>query len=254
MRGRIHIPAWLFLLFAYLVSVVGRCEVTTLRVLVNPESPPFDYLVDDKLVGFGVDVARRLADMSHVTLHEEIVPFARGIAVTREVPNTMTLTIARTPTRESWFHWIGPIAVRETWVYKLKTREDIVVKTVDDAKRYVVTDDEADADYPALLGLGFVKGVNLDPSSSDMISCRKIKAHRIDLLLQATVSLAGFAKACDLRADDFVPLVRFSSAGGYYLAVSGKSDPELLGRLDKAFATLLANGELARMRAVAKLN
>ena len=40
----------------------------------------------------------------------------------------------RSGKREGLFKWVGPLAPRKMWLYKLKKRKDINVKTLEDAR------------------------------------------------------------------------------------------------------------------------
>jgi polar amino acid transport system substrate-binding protein len=177
----------------------------------------------------------------------EAFPWPRALALTEAVPDTLLFTVARTPEREALFHWIGPFAEREIWMYRLVSRSDIKVSSLDDAKYYKVGISLADATATSLLSQGFVKGGNLDITTFAVDIVRKMKVARVDLTPLNPYSLPTFARDAGVAPDQLEPVFLYTREGGYYLALNKQSSPALLAKLDAAFAAMVKDGGLAKI-------
>ena len=52
--------------------------------------------------------------------------------------DSLLYTTTRTPERESYFEWIGPIGPRKMLLFKLKERRDIQINSKEDLRKYRV--------------------------------------------------------------------------------------------------------------------
>lgn len=96
---------------------------------VTEELPPYNYRDRDGLVtGLSVDLLQRMVDRSKLSLDSkgvQLLPWARAYQMALHQPNTVIFSIVRLPEREALFHWVGPIAPRTLWFYRLAKREEV---------------------------------------------------------------------------------------------------------------------------------
>ncbi len=92
----------------------------------------------------------------------------------------LSAAVVRKPEREVLFHWIGPIADRNIYLFKLKSRTDIKLKSVEDAKMYEV-------------------GSVIAAASGDFLESKGVKVRRVSrykqnlyMLLKGRIDLAGY--------------------------------------------------------------
>ena len=80
--------------------------------------------------------------------------------------NILIYSIGRSPEREKLFKWIDIISPYEVYFYKLKSRKDISIKNLEDAKKYRIGGVNNDIRTQYLLGKGFSKDSNIQLSNS----------------------------------------------------------------------------------------
>lgn len=167
---------YLFLLF---ISCGVRAE--TIKV-VTSEFPPFQYTENNKIVGLTTEIVEAVIKDAGYSSEMKIYPWPRTYKMGLKEPNVLIFSIVRTPEREKLFKWIGVIAPYNVYFWKLKSRKDIKISSLEDAKKYVagavIDDNKADQ----LQKLGFVLGKNLELVSSDEFNLNKLFAKRIDIM------------------------------------------------------------------------
>jgi polar amino acid transport system substrate-binding protein len=209
--------------------------------------PPINYLEDGKPAGYSVDVARCMFERSGVAYTIDVVPWARAYATALGTPGTVLFTTARTAERENLFRWIGPIAARRVYLFKLKRRTDIRVQTLDDVRGYVVGVMREQASEQILLANGFVKGKNLDYTLAGTNQLKKLEAGHIDFITGTEVSTMYYARSNGVDPDTLERSLLLSDEGGYYIAVSRQTEEPLVRRLQRGYEACERDGVPARL-------
>jgi polar amino acid transport system substrate-binding protein len=219
-----------------------------LQAVAGDGTTPFNYLVDGELRGLGVDVVRELAQRAGLSLQLAVMPFRQAFARALSTPNVLLLTVARTPEREGRFEWVGPLAPRDVWLWKLKRRTDLRLTALGDAKQYRVGVVFGDASIADLEQAGLEHKRSLHVIHDRRALGRMLRMDRFDLIPMALWSDGLLSAEGELPEEPLEPVVRLTREGGYYFALAKGSDPALLQRLREAFAQLRADGTLARLR------
>lgn len=146
--------------------------------LLTEEYAPYAWTGrDGKVKGISFDVVAEIFKRAGVASSApRILPWARAISIAERSADTCIYTMARTPERELLFKWIGPIAHIE-WVLFARSADKIVIRDIDDARRYTIGTYIADASV-ALLRKHQLK---VELASSDRANPQKLKLGRIDL-------------------------------------------------------------------------
>ena len=84
--------------------------------------------------------------------------------------------------RKILFNWVGPISPREIWLFKLASREDIVLRSLEDAKRYQIGVVRKSSSANYLLKNGFSEDKNLQLANLEIQNIKKLFIGRIDLV------------------------------------------------------------------------
>lgn len=219
-----------------------------LKAVAGDGTVPFNYLLDGRLQGLGVDLAEELARRAGLRLEVEALPFRLAYERGLRQPDTLLFTLARTPPREALFEWLGPIAPRDVWLWKMKRRADIRIRNLADARRYRVGVAYADAIIPTLEQLGFVQRQNLEMVHDRRALGRMLRQGRFDLIPMVIWSDGKLSAEGDQPEEALEPVLQLTAEGGYYFTLAKGSSPELLRRLRQAMASLRADGTLARLR------
>ena len=150
-------------------ALLGASEVHAEELLVlTEEFKPYQYEDENgRPTGFMVELVGTILEESDIDIEGgaiRIHPWAEAYDLLLDTDNAAAFMTVRTEEREDILKWVGPLTPRETWLYKLKDRDDIDVETLDDAKTYKVGGyQSAQSDY--LLELGF-EDVDIAPQES----------------------------------------------------------------------------------------
>lgn len=167
--------------YLFFLFITFDLNAETLRV-VTSDFPPFQMLRGNKVSGITTEIVEAVINNAGFKSDIKMYPWPRAYKMGLREPNVLIYSIVRTPEREKLFKWIGPIAPYNVYFWKLKSRKDIKIHSIEDAQHYkaggVIDDNKADQ----LKKLGFVIGKNLDMVSSDELNIRTLYAGRIDIM------------------------------------------------------------------------
>jgi polar amino acid transport system substrate-binding protein len=210
---------------------------------VTEDWPPYNYADNGIVKGLATEIVQATlaqAD-SEATIH--VYPWARAYNMALKQENVLIYSIRRSPEREALFKWIGPIFYQNIYLVRLKDRTDIVLTSLEDAKRYRLGVMNQDSSHHFLLRQGFEEGVNLDTASSETLNVKKLFAGRIDLLVQNNISLAIRMQELELPLSQVAKaLPLYDKDQEFFMAFSKQTSDELVNRVRKAFAQLQAAG------------
>ncbi|HEX7641163.1 MAG TPA: transporter substrate-binding domain-containing protein [Burkholderiaceae bacterium] len=215
---------------------------------VTEEFAPFNYTEDGKVTGYATRVVEemfRRADVPH-ELHS--YPWSRSYKLAQTLPNVVIFTMARTPERENEFQWIGALAKRRLYLYKLAARTDIKIDTIDDARRYRVSVNRDDAAEKLMLGLGFSYEKNLDLSPSDTQGLSKLLAGNVDFITGSDFTIGYLLQKNGIGTGKLRRSLQLVDQGEYFVAASKSTPPAIVRRLRSAYEQMEKDGTIKGMQ------
>lgn len=143
--------------------------------------PPYQMQENDRpLTGVSVELVQMMLKEAGVDLKIQVYPWARAYNMAQRLDNVMLFSILRNPPREKLFKWVGALHPFHVNLYRMKDRPDIVVKKLDDARKYRIGVLRDDSRNIFLRSQGF--GENLEEVSLDSQNIKKLFLKRIDIL------------------------------------------------------------------------
>lgn len=146
-------------------------------------SPPHQSLVDDEVAGSIPDKLRSLFHSADLTPRFEIYPWSRVMEIAKNEPGVFISNIARTPERESKFHWITKLHRYELALIGLKENQNLFVDSIEDAKNYTIAIQRSDVAKDWLLNQGFSTTKNLYITSDITESWELLRKKRVDFVI-----------------------------------------------------------------------
>ena len=203
---------------------------------------PYDMEENGKLVGIGTEIVQATLEKAGINAEIKIYPFARALKMAENEPNTLLFTVVKSPEREPLFTWIGPIVPPVRIVmHKLKKRTDIVVNSLEDAKKYTIETTRASVGHQYLLKEGFKDGVELDPANSNQQSVKNFFGERVDLEVSAELNFMYEAKQQGFSVDDTeIAYVLFENEA--YMVFSKQTSDDIVEKVKTAFEEVKAEG------------
>lgn len=227
-------------LFAYLAGTNVPEASSAQLSIVSENFPPYNYSQNGEAKGLSAAVVLAVMDEIDLKVPIQFLPWARSYQMAQEDKNTLIFSIARIPEREELFHWVGEIAPYRTSFYKLKSKTNITVNSLADARRYVTGVSIEDVIYTYLKGKGFV---HLDIAGRDILSIRKLASGRLDLVAFDEASFAYRVFSEQLNPADFERVLRLDElTGALYMAFSKDTDISLVEKFKQGLATIKENG------------
>jgi len=218
------------------------------RLIVYAEDAlPYGYMENDKVSSPVADFVRILVVRAGYDPDIRLLSWA-GIMHTAEADQTVIFfPLARTSDREDKYVWLGTLFHDNKYnLYKLKKRDDIQLKKLDDAKKYRIGTIEADVREEFLLENGFryhaTMGLTRIVNNKD--GMRLLQVGRIDLL---PMSVENFTAICSPNCTDYENSYHLNLNLDLEIAANKATPMTTILRLRQAYEILEKNGTRSRM-------
>ncbi|MCO6185463.1 ABC transporter substrate-binding protein [Rhizobium sp. L1K21] len=215
-----------------LVSATQGHADDKLQILTE-DYAPMNFLRDGKIVGASTEQVELLLERAKIDYSLEMVPWARGYALTQNEKNNCLYSTAHTDERNAKFKWVEPLVVTSS-VLIAKAGSDIHPLRVEDAWQYTVGTQRADVTYDLLVSFGFPK---IDIAANFDMTLKKLLAGRIDLMV---ASDGFFRDAKENGADIEIAFVLSQQINS--IACGKKVPDEVITKMQTALDSLIADG------------
>lgn len=204
---------------------------------ITEEYPPYNYLDGDRIAGTSVELLQAMLAQMGTSLDKREIryyPWVRGYELALQRPNTVLFSTTRTPSRESRFHWVGPIA-QDHVVLLARQGANIRVTSVDDAVKQglSVAVIREDIGAQALIEAGYPDAL-VRPAMDNRSALHMLLHERVDLWAYSTDVAQWIAEQAGYPAEIVVPLYTLSESYLYF-ALNPETDPRLVAQLQQAF-------------------
>ena len=216
--------------------------------IFTEEMPPYNYSDENnEATGFSTEIVKELLKRSGLGIADgeiKVYPWARAYMILQKEKNVMLFSTTRSEEREKLFKWVGPIASRTIWFWKLKKRKNIRVSSLDDAKQYKVGAVREFASARYMTELGF----NLDLCNSEEQNFRKLIAHRIDILTALELAAAYHMNKQGKSFGQLERLVKLDDRYDYYLVLNLNTSDEIINSLQNALEDMKKDGTYEKIK------
>jgi len=224
-------------------NVIKSNKTSSLELKILAEDyAPYSFMDKGILKGFSIDLIHELLkETKNEHLKIEFWPWARIYEYVKKKPNVMTYLMTRLPERENLFHWVGPVSERIIWIWRLKERTDIKIKTLEDAKNYIIAAVPNSSVSIFLINNGFTKK-QLEYVPSEDLALKKFLYGRNDLILEIPLRMSFEIKKLGKSMNDIEPVLKVTGEYPYYFAFSEKTSESTVKIFQDAFDLLHKNG------------
>ena len=218
---------------AGLLSVISfqACALT----LTTEEYPPFNFSKDGgrTIAGQSTDLMREVVKRTGAQTTIVLYPWKRAYLMAQENQDTCVYSTTRTEVREKLFKWVGPL-VAATWVLYAKADSPIVIKTLDEAKKYSVGGYQGDAKAAYLKEQGFI----IDEAINEEQTAKKLETGRIDIWVGNAGVVEWIANSMGIKIK---PILTFKEVEMYAACNLSMPDTEI-GKMNEALRAIKADG------------
>lgn len=160
-------------------------------------------------------------------------PWPRIYEYAKKNKNVLIYPLTRTSEREPDFHWIGELTKVDYYLYKLRTRDDIVINNIEDAKELEIGLIPSYIFENRLIELNFTK---LQYVNHDVQNIRKLLAGRIDVFPKSSLGLKTLCENIKYDCSNITPAFKFTNFDyGVYIALSLDTDKTIIEHLRNAY-------------------
>lgn len=214
-------------------------------VVYTEEFPPYNFSVNNEITGINILLVKAACKEAQIECVFQILPWNRSMRMALEGPNTALVSTARTAEREDLFQWVGPFISGQNCIYKLASRTDIDIPTIDAAKNYIMGASTDSAYKEILASLGFEEGKNLNLYQGKYSAFRPFAAQRVDLIMGSATSIQLQLSQGELKLEEIIPVAKIDSNLHHrnYLALHPAIDKEVIDKLQSSLERLISSGK-----------
>lgn len=216
--------------------------------VVTEEMPPYNFK-DEKspsITGMSTEIVKEILRRAHLDYSIELYPWAKSYHLAQDTPGVAIYSIARSAEREKKFKWVGAVALRSVYLYKLKDRTDLNVKKLDDLKSYKIGGirDSARTQY-------FVdRGFTVETVNDDINNIIKLQTKKIDVFPADELALAALSEKRGFDYGSMEKIMKLDEASGsLYLAFSLKTSDDIVEKCRAALESMKKDGVFDRLTA-----
>lgn len=188
-----------FYLGVLIILVVGGIANAEEIKIVTEHFPPFQFAEGAKVTkGFSVEIMQELLKETGVKAEIKAYPWARAYRMALKEKNVLIFSITRSEERELLFKWVGSIIGSGDSLWSLKERDDIVIHSLKDAKRYMIAVPRDDIQHQFLKQRGFDAPIHLYLVPRWEQAIKMLYNKRVDLMMGSELSLVYRLKALNL--------------------------------------------------------
>jgi polar amino acid transport system substrate-binding protein len=154
-----------------------------------------------------------------------------------ERPNYGVFSTARTESREDLFEWVGPVG-QYSWILLAREGNTLSIDSLEDLNGLRIGGYQGDAATTFLQEQGF--DVSTLPNES--LNAQRLANDLIDVWITSDIN--GFKIAEESGYPDVEEAFRIRTVG-LYLAMNPGTDPRVINRLNTAYDSLVATGDIA---------
>ena len=230
----------------FILSVIFCLQLHAAEVrFVTEELPPFQFTGKNQQPdGAFIELVRAILKESGLSASINIYPWARSYQMAMTQTNTIIFSLLRDKQREKNFHWIGKLYSLTSHLAALKSRSDIVMTTLEDAKKYRIGTVREDLAESYLKKKGFISKKNYYASSKYSVMWEQLFNGRVDLAFTNSVLWKHEVRDAGYDPDDLVFIYKINDmAPDLYMAASLNTEPSVIDKLSKELEKLKKNGQ-----------
>ncbi|NQZ07775.1 MAG: transporter substrate-binding domain-containing protein [Algicola sp.] len=213
--------------------------------VVTEHLPPLQYGKNHLAVGgYSIEVVQLLLKKVGEPTDILITNWARAFQMVSHDENVMIFSMTRNAKREKLFHWVGPVASFDNYLWRLESRKDVHINSLEEAKKFQVSVPRNDSQHQFLSDRGFKDDTHLMVVSQ--------YNHAVDLMLKGRVAYFAGAKLFLVERVKIVgqdpailkPLFKLDNSTNY-IAFSLKTPVERVEKFRQALINLKKGPEYA---------
>lgn len=209
--------------------------------IVMSSFPGYVNLEGEEIKGPLIEIMEATMKRANYSYDVKLYPWARAYKnITEGAANTLMPHLIRNEKRESRVQWVDEIMPMEFWMIKKKGREDIQIKTLDEARMYNFISVREDVTTQYLKERGFER---IQVVNQELQPAKMLLADRGDLIIQDRVAFFQILSTLKISADQYDFVYKLEDMPtALWIALSNSTEDAVVKDIQKAFKQVKADG------------
>jgi polar amino acid transport system substrate-binding protein len=234
------------------IAIIIALSISTAALAANVDDlkwiaqdyQPYSY-IDDRGEKSGLAIDMAAAIMQKIGAHKsakdiEVQAFSRKFIRKNNDENVIFFPLAKTPEREKYFKWVGPIALDEPVAFAKKAK-GIKIAIPEDLKNYNIAMREGYTAAGELKELG-IKNSAIKPALNEEEAVAKLRKEEVDLVVCNKLSCKQAMLSQGMQLDLYEITYSFKT-NELSFAINKDTNDELVSIITKAFNEIKATKE-----------
>lgn len=239
------------LLLLFMFSLFPSKSFSQKITFVTEDLPPLQIEHDNKPPsGAFVELINLIIKDANIDAKIEVYPWARTHELALKQENTFIFSILRSESREDKFLWVDKIFTLKSYLAVLKSRTDIEINDIDEAKKYSVGSIRHDLAETYMLDKGFKLQKNLYLSSKYPVLWQMLYSGRTDIAFTNNIVWRHEIKKAGLDSSRVKLIYEIPDiASDLFLAANLKTDVAIVKKVKDSLAAIKADGRYQKILA-----
>lgn len=232
----------LHLVLAIWLTIPNSLSAEEINVVTEYLEPYQTQNPDGSLGGFSTEVINELFLLTNDKAQIQVMPWARAYEVGLNQANTLIYSIARTPSREEKFQWVGALKEERLYFWGLKKHFSKNDYKVNELKEYKIAVSRHSNTAQYILKQKFSNVYQLANERQNM---NMLFIDRVDLILATQKTIETRAKNLGYDFNDLQKLTEVAALNNNLsIAFSLNTTPTLIKKYQIAYQQLIDSGKL----------
>jgi polar amino acid transport system substrate-binding protein len=237
-----------FLCVSASLCAIAKKSVETNLLAVANDNRLLQYYENGESKGPSIEILQAILKEAQLDAKVEFMPWIRAFSTASNNPNTLILSMIRTPERDDDFHWLIKVSNLSRVFISLTSKPENHVNNMHQAKQKLIAIVLGSAGYKELTSHGFSEQENLYFVSDSELMVNLLENGRVDLVYDDPVNVQNILNergSLDVAINykEIAPENERSS----YIAINKATDITIVNRLQQAARKFEKTAEYARL-------
>jgi len=195
-----------------------------------------------------IGILKAVLQQAQLEANVEFMPWVRAFSIAKNKPNTLILSMIRTPDREADFHWIIKVSNLSRVFISLRDKPENKVDDMQQAKQKLIAVVQGSASYNELTANGFSEQQNLYVVTDSELMVTLLESGRVDLVYDDPINIRS---TLDKRGKKDLAIryktIEAENERSSYIAINKASDMQIVNRLEQAAREFEKTAEYTRL-------
>jgi len=237
-----------FLCLSASLCAFGRESIETNLLAVANDNRLLQYYENGESKGPSIEILQAILKEAQLDAKVEFMPWVRAFATASNNPNTLILSMIKTPEREDDFHWLIKVSNLTRVFISLTSNPENYVDNMQQAKQKLIAIVKGSAGYKELTSHGFSEQKNLYVVSEGKLEVTLLENGRVDLVYGDPVNVKN---VLDKRGRSDVAIsykkIAPENQRSSYIAINKATDITIVKRLQQAARKFEKTANYARL-------